>query len=293
MKLFKKILTFILALTLMLSMLTVCSAENTDKLQLFVATDGSESATGTIDNPFKTIEQARDKIREIKKNGQYPAGGIVVNIRNGVYRITETINFTAEDSGTEAAPVIYRGYMNEKPVITGAVEIIAKAEAITDEKILKKLDKKVADKIKQIDLSEFDKFVPVRQIDWTCDPDPLSLSGPNWTELMINGEVGDMSKYPDDMEYLDAPSNVTSWAVSGHTAIDNAEREKELFIGGPINSSYQCYFPAVTIEDSEIACTDFSTNGHMKHLYKVYNSPAFISQPGEYCIDQKNKIAYV
>ena len=82
----------------------------------YVATDGREAWSGTLaapnpeqtDGPFATLERARDEIRKRQAAGGLPATGITVAVRGGVYARTQTFELGAQDSGREAAPVVYR-----------------------------------------------------------------------------------------------------------------------------------------------------------------------------------------
>ena len=58
-------------------------------MELYVAADGSDSNTGTIDAPFATIIHARNTVRK-KIAGNYQ-GNITVSLRGGVYRLEETL----------------------------------------------------------------------------------------------------------------------------------------------------------------------------------------------------------
>ena len=51
----------------------------------------------------------RDKVRKLKaeNGGKLPAGGVFVEFADGVYSLTEPVVFTAEDTGTPEAPVLY------------------------------------------------------------------------------------------------------------------------------------------------------------------------------------------
>jgi len=77
----KKLITIILSVCMLL---TICPGvyANTDKLYLYVQ-NGAENGNGTIDAPFGKWEQARDYIRQIKKEGKYPSDGVVVYFREG------------------------------------------------------------------------------------------------------------------------------------------------------------------------------------------------------------------
>ena len=94
---------------------------------LYVATNGSDAWSGTLpapnrgktDGPFATLERARDEIRKQRAAAPLPAGGVTVFVRGGMYALAQTLSLGAEDSGTPDAPVVYRAYAKEKPVVIG------------------------------------------------------------------------------------------------------------------------------------------------------------------------------
>ncbi|MEP0174872.1 MAG: CBM35 domain-containing protein [Paraglaciecola sp.] len=89
-----------------------------DTQQVFyVATNGDDDNTGTLAAPFKTLEKARDSVREINSN---MSGDIFVYIRGGNYPITDTIELTSADSGTNDYRIYYQAYNEEEPILNGA-----------------------------------------------------------------------------------------------------------------------------------------------------------------------------
>lgn len=78
---------------------------------LFVAPDGNDKATGTKSRPFKTIEGARDHIRDkgLNRSGRMRCD-INVNLRAGDYPVSSTIDFDDRDSGADGHRVVYRSY---------------------------------------------------------------------------------------------------------------------------------------------------------------------------------------
>ena len=100
-------------------------------LNLYVAPDGSDTAPGTLQSPFATLARARDEIRRLKT--RLPA---TVYVRGGVYEIPATLQLSAQDSGTAAAPIVYRAYQNEKRRSSPA-PIASPASSPTKGKILK------------------------------------------------------------------------------------------------------------------------------------------------------------
>ena len=84
--------------------------------------DGSNDHLGTNAQPFATLECARDAIRVLKAGGELKEP-VTVFVRQGDYPLDETLTLGQQDSGTEAAPIVYRAYENEKPVLVGGREI--------------------------------------------------------------------------------------------------------------------------------------------------------------------------
>jgi len=98
-------------------------------MDVYVATDGNDSNTGTKTEPFATITHARDVVRQVKKRISEP---ITVHVCGGTYYLSEPIVFTPEDSGTKETPVTYTAYENEKVTISGAVKLDLKWSAHKD-----------------------------------------------------------------------------------------------------------------------------------------------------------------
>ena len=117
----------------------------------YVAEDGRDENPGTKKKPFATIERARDAIRELKKAGGLPNGGVTVWIRGGVYNIASTINLTDEDSGTKDAPIVYRACEGEEVRLVGGKEV-SDFQAVDDPKVLGRLEESARGKVLQADL---------------------------------------------------------------------------------------------------------------------------------------------
>ncbi|RAV17768.1 right-handed parallel beta-helix repeat-containing protein [Paenibacillus contaminans] len=109
---------------------TARAAEAENGLVYYVdAALGSDANTGALEQPFRTIERARDALRELKTQGGGLSGPATVYIRGGTYTLAEPLLFTADDSGTASAPITYAAYPGEKPVISGGKKISGFTEA--------------------------------------------------------------------------------------------------------------------------------------------------------------------
>jgi parallel beta-helix repeat protein len=90
-----------------------------------VAPDGDDAWSGRLpapnaertDGPFATLTRARDAMRQAR-----PAGH-TVHVRGGTYELTAPLKLGAEDSGTREAPVVWRAFEKEKPVLIGGRRI--------------------------------------------------------------------------------------------------------------------------------------------------------------------------
>lgn len=95
-------------------------------VNLFVSPSGKDTWSGALseanaagnDGPVQSISRARDLVRVIGKTEP-----VHVYLRGGVYPVAEAITFTPEDSGTAAAPIAYRAYPGETPILSGGLAV--------------------------------------------------------------------------------------------------------------------------------------------------------------------------
>ena len=104
------------------SLLVGSAASGAPGLDLYVSCQGSGQGVGSRDDPFAALTAARDAIRGIRqeRGGQLPKGGITVWIRGGAYHFDRPLVLTAEDAGTEQAPIVYRAHPGEEVVFDGS-----------------------------------------------------------------------------------------------------------------------------------------------------------------------------
>ena len=144
--------------------LTLCAVTDADAAKpgpvvVYVAVGGNDTWSGTVaepnadkaDGPFATLERARDRIREMKRLGGLPKGGVTVELRPGIYERRKPFELTAEDSGTEAAPVVYRASPAAEVRILGG-RTVAGFQPVKDPAVLKRLDQAARDKVLEADL---------------------------------------------------------------------------------------------------------------------------------------------
>jgi hypothetical protein len=99
-------------ITFILAILTSCANK-----EFYISPTGNDNNPGTIEQPFLTLEKARNEIRKTK------AKGVTVFLRGGIYKLDSTFILSSNDSGTKDAPICYVAYPGETPIITGGRKI--------------------------------------------------------------------------------------------------------------------------------------------------------------------------
>src|SRR5438045_7894643 len=79
-----------------------------------VAPTGADTNPGNAEKPFATLARAQQAARTVA--GTEP---VTVHVRAGTYYLSETLIFTAGDSGSEKAPVSYQAVPAETVVLSG------------------------------------------------------------------------------------------------------------------------------------------------------------------------------
>jgi hypothetical protein len=85
---------------------------------IWVAPNGRDDAPGTNDQPFQTLGRARDAVRALVREGL--KDDVVVRLRGGDYRLTETLTLTAEDSGTVEHSVTFASADGQRAALKGS-----------------------------------------------------------------------------------------------------------------------------------------------------------------------------
>ena len=77
--------------TLLILSAALLLALPTPAAQLYVATTGNDTNSGTRHKPFATLERARDEIRRFTQNGKLPKGGVTIWLRGGDFLRTNAL----------------------------------------------------------------------------------------------------------------------------------------------------------------------------------------------------------
>ncbi|MCX6901653.1 MAG: right-handed parallel beta-helix repeat-containing protein [Verrucomicrobia bacterium] len=160
----------------------------TPAVTLFVSPKGDDKNPGTKDQPFATLERARDEIRKLRKSN------VTVCVRGGEYAVKQTFKLTAEDSGTEQAPIVYAAFDKETPRFTGGVRVSGFTR-VTDPAVLARLPEESRGKVWQAELkaqgiSDLSAFAPKGT--YGARPRKPML------ELFFDGKPMEIARWPND-----------------------------------------------------------------------------------------------
>jgi hypothetical protein len=187
-------------LFLLFIFLFVQSSQSQNKEEkYYVSTLGNDSWSGKLeipnntktDGPFRTIIKAQEEVRKIKNTTQ--ANSIAIIFRSGEYEIQKTIEFNEADGGKDNTFISYKAYPNEKVTFIGAKKIIG-FEKIKDKSILARLDKKVQNKVYELDLKKLGitDYGQLKHQGFGNNPrKPLQM------ELFFNGKTMLLAQYPN------------------------------------------------------------------------------------------------
>jgi len=153
---------------------------------LYVAPGGNDGNPGTQDRPLLSLERARDTARELRK--QQPSAAITVWIAAGRYDRRQSLELAQEDSGTRAAPLVWRSIPGQQArLIAGRLVPPEALQPVRDAAVLNRLEPAAKGKLLQADLS-------------ALGVDDLGQVPPNGkrAELFFNGRPLVLARWPNE-----------------------------------------------------------------------------------------------
>lgn len=191
-----KVISILLCLQIIFVFITnaveISETEKSD-VNIYVCLTGNDGGNGNIDNPFNSLEKARDYVR-VHKSQSAIDHNINVVIREGVYYFDDSFELSYRDSGSEKYPITYTAYPEEEVVFSGAKHVdMSKAVEVTDRNILARLPEESRGKVLQVNLKEqgIIGLGNIAQLFYGSgrEPDP---------DLLWDGEIQTIARWPND-----------------------------------------------------------------------------------------------
>ncbi len=269
---------------------SLCSAA---PVVFHVSPRGEDGNAGTEEQPFATLVRARDAIRALKRERKLSAEGAEVRVVAGYYRLADSIVFTAEDSGTAAAPIVYRG-LGEATLGGG---VVVTAERLQDGKVLERLDAAARPHMFVVDLKDagirdYGRLTP-RGFGRPSHPSPVELYS-GMTRLQI-------ARWPNEGWATIADAKDRDGADRFAYAGDRPARWKDardLWLHGYWKHDWADSYVKVARIDADgrqiITESPHGVYGYTKgKRWRALNVLEEIDQWGEYVIDREKGVAYV
>jgi len=259
-------------------------------IEFYIATDGSDANPGTKEKPFRSLEGAREAIRELKKEGA-KNGGFTVFLRGGAYYRESTFELSTEDSGTEEAPIVYRACVHEQVRLVGGKEIKRDwFQPVADAEIIARLPETARGNVLQVDLkahgiSDYGTFGLESGLELFCNDRRMQLARwPNegWA-LARRGETQEKTDLTFTLEYSGAPpnqwSNLEEVLLHGYWRVDYTDTIFKL--------------ESIDTEKQEIALAPDVGNGPEDgRRFYALNLLEELNEPGEWYLDRKKGVLY-
>lgn len=252
---------------------------------LYVSPGGSDANPGTLEKPFRSLEKARDTIRE----KQLGIGGVTVYLRGGTYYLEKTFELGAEDSGEPGRPVVYKAWPDETPILHGGR--IVKGWRKLDEP-LPGVDPNAAGHL------------------WYCD----IQKGRHPHFLWVNGESRKLASYPND-GFLEGDEGIQHFGPPEPAGqqITFPESIRRFMPYLPDNGDVEMSWIPIIWANGISVLRDFDAEAntarrHSKNVlykgnsakdwmrgnrFKLLNAPIFIDTPGEWCVDTEKGRIYL
>ncbi len=266
-------------------------------LELFVASTGSDSASGTKTKPLQTLEGALKRLRDLRKRGPLPKGGAVVTFAGGRYPVAQTIELTAEDSGVAGSPVVLRAASGADVRFTGGRRITS-LTPVTDPDLLERLPASVRSKVRQVDLRSAGITDPghlaPRGVGFGSDPVP---------ELFWNGAPLTLARWPNE-GWLRSGEVIEEQNAAGGFTFACADERMARWVGEPdawlfgywgwLWADHGVRAASFDLADGRIATAQRPSYAPRAGMpWFIYNALSELDAPGEWFLDSARGLLIV
>ncbi len=293
-------------------------ANSGDRTVLYVAKNGKDTNSGSIDAPLASVEGAINKIKALKETSSTGKDGVVVYIREGEYLIEKTIELDESISGTEDARILIRNYPGETVDFVGAATLSwDDFKQVKDENILSKIpDDTAKANLYAADLHKLGyKNLPAQTLPgsysyWEEIADILAEhgiyeTGATASELIINGNTMTLARYPNDgfmkigdiIEEGNVQLKEPFEFVVNDARVKNWVNAKDAILYGTFQYSWatlSTFLGSVDAKKNSIKAKYpiYHTATKDQEFY-IYNLIEEIDMPGEYYIDRDEGMLYI
>lgn len=289
----KKIISVFLAAAIILGTTTVFAENDSAVSEIHVSPNGSDSNSGTAEAPVKTVAEAQKRARKANDGKT----DVEVIFHEGEYRITNTLQMTSDDSGTDEHPVTWRAAEGEKPVFKGSLELdVTKFKKIENQSVYERLHENAKGKVAVLDL----KSQGVSELA-TLFAGSYGSYSEGYNNIYVDGTAQTLARWPNNDyaklgKVIDASKGVFMVNDSAPTRWGNAEDAR---IAGLLCWDWAYERTEVTAVDPETRYLTINAKRTISQnisnaggRYFIYNLLEEIDVPGEWYIDKNEMMLY-
>ena len=309
----------LLAICLLITVLIVITTHSASEARaeaavaLYVAADGNDAWSGRLpthnadnsDGPFATLQRARDAIRQLKQSGPLPRGGVLVEVAGGIYELAQPLELLQQDSGTDEAPIVYRGRPGAEVRLVGG-RVVTGWQPVSDPTVLTRLDDAARGHVLQADL----KAQGVTDLG-QMQPGPTWAQSEPGLELFFQDQPMTLARWPNEgfVKIVDVlgPTPVDVRGVKGcREGIFTYDGDRPKRWGGAQDIMLHGYWfrdwadQRLKVESIDTQQRVITLQAKPRHpygfrrgqWYYAYNLLAELDQPGEWYLERQAGILY-
>ena len=190
---------------------------------LFVSPQGNDNWSGRLatpledhsDGPLASLKAARDIARSWIADSTRPREDILINLREGDYLLSQTLELTAADSGIGPAPVVWQAYPGETVRLHGGM-VLKGFKRLDRTDIVNRIPPQHQDQVYVINLRKAGIDYPpeLERRVWY----ELQKAGP--LQLYYDDELMTLARYPNEgwVTVQDVPQDPGPPVIEGHHA---------------------------------------------------------------------------
>jgi hypothetical protein len=248
------------------------------QLEYWVSPDGSDAAWGDKTHPFRSLARARDAVRSDDRRTQCDT---YVTLRDGMHRLSHTLQLDPRDSGTSRRDITYRAARGEHPVIAGSIPVTG--WSVHDAKLGIYRAQVVAK--------------PTRQ---------LYINGERMTRAQTDPYPSDFERTDTGYRFISPGRTMPVWTNPREIEAVTLPQWKmmrcpvESIVGPDIKMRELCWHNANVFQAAplppkppETMPTPQAALWNFRNLYRFENAYEFLDQPGEWYLDSAAGWLYV
>jgi hypothetical protein len=130
-----------------------CVASHLLAVEFYVSPGGEDTNAGSKEAPFRSLERAREAVRNLKEKEPRSKGGITIWLGGGDYQRTNALELGIADSGSPEAPVSWRAVPGQTVRLIGGKKLVG-FRSVADADILARLRENARGHVLAMDLGK-------------------------------------------------------------------------------------------------------------------------------------------